>query len=221
MGKTILTLKQLEFLELVSRDEQITSRFYLTGGTALSEFYLQHRLSYDIDLFTEKEEVDQTLTEVFLKKISKDLGVKELKRNQFMGLFSYNLVYEDNKELKVDFNYYPFPRIEKGSKFKNLEIDSVYDIAANKLHTIFTKPRSRDYLDLYLIMQKYNYSLDKLILAAKAKFDWHIDRITLASQFIKVTDIDESSMMLIPFNKKDMDEFFLKLAKSLEGEIFK
>ncbi|RJP46216.1 MAG: hypothetical protein C4584_01955 [Armatimonadetes bacterium] len=83
------------------------------------------------------------------------------------------------------------------------------------------QPRSRDYLDLYLIMQKYGYSLDKLILAAKAKFDWHIDKVTLASQFIKVTDFDESSMMIIPFNKKDMDEFFLSLAKSLEGDIFK
>lgn len=59
MGKTILTPKQSQFLELISQDKQITKRFYLTGGTALSEFYLQHRLSYDIDLFTEKEEVDR------------------------------------------------------------------------------------------------------------------------------------------------------------------
>ncbi len=221
MGKTILTPKQSQFLEQVSKDEQITRQFYLTGGTALSEFYLQHRLSYDIDLFTEKQEVDQKLVEAFLKRISKTLSVVEVKRSQMMGLISYVLVFNDGQELKVDFNYYPFPRIEKGTYFKKLEVDSVYDIAANKLHTIFMQPRSRDYLDLYLIMQKYNYSLDKLILAAKAKFDWHIDRVTLASQFIKVTDFDESAMMIIPFNKKDMDEFFLSLAKSLEGEIFK
>ncbi|MDO8551406.1 MAG: nucleotidyl transferase AbiEii/AbiGii toxin family protein [bacterium] len=221
MGKTILTPKQSQFLEQVSKVEQITKRFYLTGGTALSEFYLQHRLSYDIDLFTEQEEVDQRLTEAFLKKISKELGVAEIKRSQMMGLISYILVFADGQNLKVDFNYYPFPRIEKGTHFQNLEVDSVYDIAANKLHTIFMQPRSRDYLDLYLIMQKYGYSLDKLILAAKAKFDWHIDRLTLASQFIKVTDFDESSMMLVPFNKKEMDEFFISLAKDLKGDIFK
>lgn len=208
-------------MEHVSKDREITKQFYLTGGTALSEFYLQHRLSYDIDLFTEKQEVDQILTEAFLKKISQSLGVVEIKRSQMMGLVSYILVFDNGKELKIDFNYYPFPGIEKGASFKNLRVDSVYDIAANKLHTIFMQPRSRDYLDLYLIMQKYNYPLDKLILAAKAKFDWHIDKITLASQFIKVTDFDESSLMIIPFNKKAMDEFFLSLAKSLEGEIFK
>jgi len=221
MGKTILTPKQSQFLEKVSKDEQITQRFYLTGGTALSAFYLQHRLSYDIDLFTEKQEVDQRLIEAFLKKIAKDLGVVEVKRSQMMGLVSYILVFNDGQELKVDFTYYPFPRIEKGARFKNLEVDSVYDIAANKLHTIFMQPRSRDYLDVYFIMQKYGYSLDELILAAKAKFDWHIDKITLASQFIKVTDFDESSLIIIPFNKKEMDEFFLSLAKSLEGDIFK
>ena len=54
MGKSILTTKQLDFLELVQQDKQITSRFYFTGGTTLAEFYLQHRLSEDIDLFTEK-----------------------------------------------------------------------------------------------------------------------------------------------------------------------
>lgn len=221
MGKTILTPRQLEFLERIQIEPQITKRFYLTGGTALSAFYLKHRLSYDIDLFTEKEEVDQRVIEAFLKKISSELGVAEIKRSQFMGLFSYTLVYEDEKELKVDFNYYPFPQIKEGSRFKQLAVDSVYDIAVNKLQTIFTKPRSRDYLDLYFIMRKYNYPLNTLILDAKAKFDWHIDRMTLASQFMKVTDFDESALVIVPFNKKEMEFFFLDQVKLLEGDIFK
>ena len=68
MEKTILTPKQLEFLELIKIESEITKRFYLTGGTALSEFYLKHRLSEDIDLFTEENEVDQKLIEAYLKK---------------------------------------------------------------------------------------------------------------------------------------------------------
>ena len=221
MGKTILTPKQLEFLERIQIEPEVTKRFYLTGGTALSAFYLQHRLSYDIDLFTEQEEVDQKLVESFLKKISRELSIVNFKRSQFMGLFSFVLVYSGGQELKVDFNFYPFPRIQVGTKFKNLEVDSVYDIAANKLHTIFMKPRSRDYLDLYFILKKYDYPLGKLILDAKAKFDWDIDRITLASQLIKAKDSDESSILVAPFDKRDMDSFFANLAKSLEGYIFK
>lgn len=221
MGKIILTPKQSNFLELIQKEPQITKRFYFTGGTALAEFYLQHRLSHDLDLFTEKEEVNQKPVEAFLKKVSPKLSVVKIKRSQFLGLFSYVLVYKDGEELKVDFNYYPFPRIGKGIKYKNLEVDSVYDIAVNKIHTLFMKPRSRDYLDLYFIMQKYQLPLDKLILGAKAKFDWDIDKITLASQFVKAKDFDESLMVLVPFNQKEMEEFFLKLAKSLEKDIFK
>lgn len=221
MGKTILTPKQLEFLERIQKEQQITKRFYLTGGTALSEFYLHHRVSHDLDFFTEEKEVNAKALDAFLTKISSELSIAHIKRSQFMGLYSYFLVYQDSEKLKVDFNFYPFPRIQKGTMFKNLEIDSVYDIAVNKIHTLFIKPRSRDYLDIYFIMKQFNYSLDKLILDAKAKFDWDIDRITLASQFLRAKEMDESAMLLVPFNKQEMDDWFVRLAKSLEKQVFK
>ena len=221
MAKSILTTRQLNFLELLSKDKQITKRFYLTGGTALAEFYLQHRLSEDIDLFTEKEEVNQTLVDTFLKKASLELPIVEIKKSQFLGLVSYFLIFKDGEKLKVDFNYYPFPQINKGTKFKNLSVDSIYDIAVNKVQTMFTRTRSRDFVDLYFIIQSFNYPLDQLIRDSKAKFDWHIDKVTLASQFVKVKEIMDLPTMLVPFNQKDMKKFFLDLAKSLEGGIFK
>lgn len=220
MGKTILTPKQLNFLELAAAEKQITKRFYLTGGTALAEFYLKHRFSEDLDLFCEKEEVEPKVVEAFLQKISPQLSVVHIKKTQFLGLFSYKLIYKDGEELKVDFNYYPFPRIEKGTKFKDLEIASIYDIAVDKTHTLFMKPRSRDYIDLYFITKEKGYSLDRLILDAKAKFDWHIDRINLASQFIRVKDFEETPYMLKPFDRAEMENFFLDLAKQLEKDIF-
>ena len=222
MGKTILTAKQLDFLELVQKDLSVTKNFYWTGGTPLAEFYLKHRLSEDIDLFTPDKEVDPKLTDAFLKKISSRLSITQIQRSQFLGLVSYKLIYKDKDELKVDFNYYPFPRIEKGLKYKNLEVDSLYDIAANKIHTLFMKPRTRDYIDIYFILKQQDYSLRKLILDAKAKFDWHIDKVTLASQFIKVKDLREQEFpqLLVTFDKKDMEDFFLKLAKGMEKEIF-
>ena len=81
MGKTILTPKQSQFLELVQKEQGITKRFYFTGGTALSEFYLKHRISHDIDLFTDKEEVNQQAVEAFLKKISPKLSIAHIKRS--------------------------------------------------------------------------------------------------------------------------------------------
>lgn len=223
MGKTILTPKQLKFLELVQQDKQITKRFYFTGGTALAEFHLQHRLSEDIDLFTEQEEVDQQVVLSFLKKISPKLSIIKIGRTQFLGLFSFLLYFKDGEELKIDFNFYPFPRIDKGLKFKNLEVDSLYDIAVNKVHTLFMRAKSRDYVDLYFILKQSDYSLEKLILDAKAKFDWDIDKPGLASQFMRVIDFDTKDLpkMLVPFDRKKMEEFFLSEAKKLKKEIFK
>jgi len=223
MGQTILTPKQSEFLELAQSDSQIVKHFYLTGGTALAEFYLHHRLSEDIDLFSENSEVNQSVAEAFLKKISAKLKIKKIDLAQFLGLFSYILTYTDNRKLKVDFNYYPFLRIEKGKKLGNLEIDSLIDIATNKVHTLFMKPRTRDYIDLFFIFKNEKMDLNQLILLAKAKFDWDIDKMNLANQFIRVKDIQKEDFpkVLVPFNISEMETFFLTLAKDLKKDILK
>lgn len=220
MGKSILTAKQLEFLEFVNKQKSVTENFYLTGGTALSEFYLHHRLSEDLDFFS-LDEVRPITVEAFLKKFSQKILLKEIKKKQFLGLFSYTLIYSDKELLKVDFNYYPFPLIDKGLKFKNIIIDSLYDIAVDKLHTLFMKPRTRDYIDLYFIMKKENYLLPRLILDAKAKFDWDIDKVNLGSQFSRVRDLKDEDFpkMVTPFDKKEMENFFLKLAGGLKDQI--
>lgn len=221
MGQTILSPHQSQFLELVAGEKRLTSSFYLTGGTALAEFYYQHRLSEDLDFFNPETEVNQSVLEVFLKKNLPKIGVSQVKKTVFLGLISYVLNFPDGQQLKVDFNYYPFPLIRKGEKYKDLTIDSLYDIAANKLHTMFMKPRSRDYVDLYFILTRENYPLDKLIIDAKAKFDWHIEKSTLASQFLRVKDFTDEPLMLVPLDRKKMEDFFLKLSKSLEKDIFK
>ena len=222
MGKTILTPKQLKFLELAEKNRQITSRFYLTGGTVLSEFYLRHRLSEDLDLFSE-EEVKPEMVEAFLKKISPKLKVSKIIKEHYLGLFSYKLFYSKTKYLKVDFNFYPFPRIEKGKRFGNLEINSIYDIVVNKIHTIAMRTIARDFVDIYFILRETEYNdLEKIRLDSQAKFDWPLEPKNLISQFLKVKDIQDKDYpkMLRPFNRKEMEDFFLGLAKSLEKEIF-
>jgi len=221
MGKTILTPKQSQFLELISHNPGITKNFYLTGGTALSEFYLHHRLSEDIDLFCEKTEVSPVAVEAFLKKISPILGISKITQSIFMGLLTYVLAFRDNSTIKVDFNYYPFPRIQKGTKIGSLEVDSIKDIAANKLQVILTKPRSRDFIDLYFIFKSQNYSLQDLILDSKAKFDWHIDPLILSSQFMRAKDLTDFPKMIVPFSREEMQSFYLKLTKGLKSDILK
>ena len=219
MAKTILTSFQRKLLDILAIDPYITKRFYFTGGTVLSEFYLQHRLSEDFDLFSEKEVyLPQIIS--FLTKIKSKVGIIEREHRPFMGLHSFMLHLKDEGKFKIDFNLYPHPRINIGKKYKNLHIDSLYDIAVNKVHTLFMKPRARDFVDLYFIFRETDFKLERLILDAKAKFDWHIDLLLLGSQMKKVTILKDLPRMLKPFDTKDMERFFLSLSKKLEGKIF-
>ncbi|MDP3994925.1 MAG: nucleotidyl transferase AbiEii/AbiGii toxin family protein [bacterium] len=221
MGKnSILKKHHQKFLELVLKEPYILKRFYWTGGTVLSEFYLQHRESEDIDLFSENQEIHVPSINKFVAIAGKKLGAKRIVFKRFLGLYTYILKLPKS-ELKVDFNYYPFPRINKGSKWKELEIDSLEDIAANKIHTIYTQARDRDFVDLFFIMKNKNFDLKKMILLAKAKFDWHIDPIQLGQAFTQVVALKDVPKMLVSFDRDEMEKFFLNEAKKLSAGIFK
>ena len=53
--KTILSNTQQQFLTKYKKDQYLKKTFYLTGGTALAEYYLHHRLSEDLDFFCQNQ----------------------------------------------------------------------------------------------------------------------------------------------------------------------
>lgn len=55
MKMEILSQLQKEFFVEIARIAYLKDTFYLTVGTALAAFYLQHRYSEDLDFFTETE----------------------------------------------------------------------------------------------------------------------------------------------------------------------
>ncbi len=219
-NKTILDKYQQEFLSFVLKEPYLLKRFYLTGGTALSEFYLKHRESHDVDLFSENQEIHLPSINKFVGLVGNKMNVKKIVHRQFLGLHTYTLFFPD-RELKVDFNYYPFSRINKSKKWKELSIDSLEDITANKIQTISTNARERDFVDLYFIYKNKNFDLKKMVFLAKTKFDWHIDPIQLGKTFLQVINLHDVPKMLIPFDRKEMEDFFLGQARELGKDIFK
>ncbi|HBB53959.1 MAG: hypothetical protein UW81_C0003G0002 [Candidatus Giovannonibacteria bacterium GW2011_GWC2_44_9] len=217
----ILTKEQELFLELAGKSKQISRNFYFTGGTPLSAFYLQHRLSEDIDLFIESEKVPILSIRNFIRSIQPKLGVSEFDYRQFLGLHSFQLYFSKTNILKVDFNYYPFPRIEKGIKYKNIEVDSILDIAVNKVHTIAMKPRARDFIDIYFIIKEKGYRFNDLLKKAKIKFDWHIDPLQLGSRLLMAKEVKDFPRMIKHIQPQEWQRFFLEEAKKLKSEILK
>src|SRR3989338_7505441 len=154
MEQSIITSSQKKVLDILRKQTALSNRFYFTGGTALAEFYLHHRLSEDLDFFSE-EEFSLSPINSFVHKLSAALNLTKIThRNQF-GLHTFFL-HAPNEELKIDFNYYPFSALEIRKKYDGLAVDSLRDIAVNKLQTIATQPRSRDFIDLFCIVKKTN-----------------------------------------------------------------
>lgn len=213
---SVLTAEQKNILSLLANEAVIADNFYLTGGTALAEFYLNHRLSEDLDFFSEKE-IDVNAVSAILKKIQAKAKIKSFHYEQS---FNRSLFFLEigNETIKTEFTYFPFTTIEAGEKIKQLRVDSLIDIAVNKLFTIYQKPRSRDFIDLYCILEKQKeLTLAELIDKTRIKFDYHIDLLQLASQFVKADTLKDYPTMLKKLETKIWQKFFMKEAAKLSA----
>ncbi|MBM3256636.1 MAG: nucleotidyl transferase AbiEii/AbiGii toxin family protein [Candidatus Moranbacteria bacterium] len=216
--KTTLAPDQKNILDIVSQDKDICRNFYLTGGTALAEFYLKHRFSEDLDFFAEQEFNPQSIS-VFFKKNQAKIGIKKI---DYQSSFNRNLFFlhlKNREIIKTEFTYFPFPRIEKKIKRKCLFIDSLMDIATNKIFTIYQKPRSRDFIDLYLIIERTGWEMEDLIKKAKIKFDWHIDYLELGSKFLLAKKVKDYPKMLIKLPLSVWQNFFIKEANKFKKKV--
>lgn len=117
---------------------------YLAGGTALA-LQLGHRLSVDLDFFSQ-EDLDT-------KKLKKDLsesGFKYKINNETTG--TLELVMDD---VKISFMEYRYPLLKDFEIFEKNKLASVLDIAAMKVTAISSRGSKKDFVDIWMILQKY------------------------------------------------------------------
>lgn len=221
MGKKIITLQQEKFLTFFASQPVLAKDFYFTGGTALSKFYLQHRLSEDLDFFSEKEFNPKEISP-FLHQAQIALGFKKIDYQQSFNRFIFHLIFSPKMFLKTEFTYFPFSQIEKPKKKEGILVDSLIDIAVNKTFTIAQNPRGRDFFDLFLILRKRKWSIFDLLKKARIKFDWHLDWLQFGSQLLKVTELkDDPIIQNELFELSEINNFFLNLSKKIENKVLK
>lgn len=216
LNTTILTKTQQVFLKLLGK-QSFSKKFYLSGGTALAGFYIPYRFSEDLDFFSEEEVQIDELT-AFLQSIKNKLGFESF---DFNTSFNRNLFFLKfpNETLKLEFTYYPFKQLDDSREEFKVKIDSIEDIAVNKLFTIYQTPRSRDFMDLYMIIQKYGFTIDDLIKKAKIKFDSHVDPLKLGTQFHLVTELKDYPNLIDKLEDKEWQDFFKEESKKLRQKI--
>jgi len=214
MEQEILKDWQKKAIQFIASSDKL-STFYLSGGTALAGYYLYHRVSDDLDLFS-YEDIDS----IFIHKIAEDLkDVVGTSKVRFSRLYDRNQFFYDvdGDEYKVEFTKYPFPQLGKTNIFSGLRVDSEFDIAVNKLLTIIDRFDPKDFVDLYFLLKKY--SLDNLRIGVEKKFGTKLDSITIGSSFSKVKNISVLPKMVKDLSTDELKDFFSTEAKKLSPEI--
>jgi hypothetical protein len=118
-------------------------RFVLAGGTSLA-LRLGHRLSVDLDFFSEEELLPDLLVGE-LRAAHLEPEVLQLAP----GILSVVV-----KGVKVSFFHYPYPFVDAPQPYEGLRVASVLDVAAMSLVTIAQSSARRDFVDLYVILQQ-------------------------------------------------------------------
>lgn len=205
------TQEQKIILDQVAKSAYLSEDFYFTGGTALSSIYLQHRLSDDLDFFSVQRFNGQAILALMQEWSSKYNF--SFKAESFEVVYIFRLVFENNESLKVDFSYYPYKNLKDFQIRGNLKIDSLTDIAVNKLLTISQRTEVKDFVDLFFLLKQF--SLWDLIEGVRIKFKMELEPFILASDFLKVNNFHTLPKMIQPLKLEELKAFFRENAKKL------
>lgn len=215
----LLTELQTKFIRLFNQIPD-HSLFYLTGGTALAEYYLGHRLSYDLDFFTSQDGVIQPISFQFEKLIkNSELQVKVVRRQTSYVEW---LIKSDTDALKVDlaldspFRFYDPIHCPPGTWVNNYE-----DLVVDKTLAYYGRAEPRDAVDLFFILK--NVKIDILLDKAKQKdpgFDlyWFAIALNRCQGFPDEPDRWPVSM-LTEWDPKQIKELFRKLSIEIMDDI--
>lgn len=218
----IISKVQKEILSIFSKVSD-SEHFYLTGGTALACFYLKHRKSNDLDFFTNSQE----LLLPFSRRLEEMLKTKkmDIQRQRAFHSFVELLVKREEESTIIHLAEDALFRLEETKEFPEypgLKIDSLVDIAANKLLALFGRATLRDFIDVYFLVKKAKFTFEDLMDKARIK-DPGFDLYWLGVALERINTFKESSpeMLLLvePVDFKEVLEFFNQWREKVAKEL--
>jgi len=166
--------------------------FYLTGGTALSRMYLQHRYSDDLDLFVNQNETFRQHTATILKALQQNFSSVELSITYDTFARLYVKEYVENKEVILKIEFVNDVLFHVGDTTKHplfLRIDNIDNILSNKICAL-NRDEAKDWADIWQIALAYPFSWKEAIENAKKKDMW----VDEAEVLIKLETFDLSKL---------------------------
>ena len=209
----ILSDYQIEILKYFFTSS-LGKQFFLTGGTGLAAFYLGHRLSKDLDLFT-IEDFDSLELQKLIEQIAKETQSRVTTK---VKTEHYNEVYFENKKKgwiqRVDLVKDQPVLFGERKKVDFVIVDSLENITAGKILAIFGRLEAKDFIDLYFICNETKLNFSKLFEKTKKK-DLGLNEFYFANMLSEVDKLKDFPKTLKPFDKKELVKFFMDLSQKL------
>ena len=170
---------------LMARSE--FSMFRLVGGTSLGLFR-GHRMSIDIDLFTDEEyySVDFKLIDYYLRKTYSYVDTNDYHEIS-MGK-SYYIGESQRNCIKLDL-YYTDRFVNNVILVDNIRLASVEEIIAMKLDIIMRIGRKKDFWDINEL--KDSYSIEQMALFHEQRYPFSCNKDVLRKKLIDFSGADE------------------------------
>lgn len=173
--------------------------FRLVGGTALS-LHLGHRISVDIDLFTDAtyrsidfDAIDHYLRASF-EYVAGDFG-----GNPGMGK-SYLIGSSSDQAIKLDVYYSMDPFFQDATECDGIRLATVEEIIAMKVDVIQRGGRKKDFWDLHELLPQYD--VKTMTDLHRQRFEWTHDPKLILKNFVNFQAADEDFDPICLLNKE-------------------
>jgi predicted nucleotidyltransferase component of viral defense system len=163
---------------------EVFKDFRLVGGTALS-LHRGHRMSVDIDLFTDAEygSVDFDAIDTFLRS---NYSYVDTNNYDVIGMGKCYFIGDNQLNcIKLDL-FYTDKFIDKIILIDGLRLASIEEIIAMKMDVILRTGRKKDFWDIHEL--KDNYSISEMIALHKKRYPYTHDGEILKQKFIDFED---------------------------------
>lgn len=199
MSEIKLSKLQKDILKFFGKDS-FGRNFYWTGGTLLAYFYFHHRLSVDLDFFSDDLFADDQYLE-FINRLKKSCDIKKVTLNLEHNRRIY-LIERPPEAVKIELVFFPFRAVEKRKNIKefSLAVDSLTDITINKTLSTYQRNEPKDVYDLYYYLSRGpKYDLFELVRLVEKKFGVAIQTPLL---FAKINELADNLGKLQPLLTK-------------------
>lgn len=221
MEAKVLTPLQARVLRALFENGIGERGYYFTGGSALAEFYLQHRYSDDLDLFTRSPgrvkndfgDLKQILTSLEFDILTSD------ESEEFVRFF-VRAGDEGGDRLKVEFARDAKAQMHPAMVHGRIVVDSFEDIAVNKVCAIFGRepPEPKDFVDLFFILKESTFALDYLLQRAREKeaaFDREDGTLVFATNLLRAREFGFLPRMIKPLALDELRSYLIPKAEEI------